>query len=160
MPRGITAKQPKRKARARRAPKYNRELVVTKADVLRMATELSGVGHPHDYIPEDAVIETKNCGRGKQFVIRWQGVPVDHTGYGAEPWTPESTAALAEVEGRAEHAAVGAAALALALGRVAGNFGLPLEELLQMARRASFLPSPRPGQPVAHDLHVLSCVPT
>ena len=94
MPRGITAKQPKRKARARRAPKYNRELVVTKADVLRMATELSGAGHPHDYIPEDAVIETKNCGRGKQFVIRWGGVPVDHTGYGAEPGTPESTAAL------------------------------------------------------------------
>ena len=43
---------------------------------------------------------------------------------------------LVRAAGRVGAANVGAAALALALGRVAGNFGLPLEELLQMARGA------------------------
>lgn len=43
---------------------------------------------------------------------------------------------LVRAAGRVGAANVGAAALALALGRVAGSFGLPLEELLEMARGA------------------------
>ena len=92
MPKGKTAKQSEKGPRGRQRP-HNRELRLTAKDVLRMAAELSGAGHPHDYIPADAIIEAQKVGRGQRYVIRWHGVPTDHPGYGAEPGTPEARAA-------------------------------------------------------------------
>lgn len=94
MPRGRTAKQTKKGGPRGRYKKHNRELKLTAKDVLSMARELAGAGHPHDFIPADAVVEAQKCGRGQRYVIRWRGVPTDHPGYQAEPGTPEARAAM------------------------------------------------------------------
>lgn len=95
MPRGRTAKQTKKSGPRGRHKKHNRELKLTAKDVLSMARELAGAGHPHDFIPADAVIEAQKVGRGQRYVIRWHGVPQDHPGYGADPNTDAFADALA-----------------------------------------------------------------
>jgi hypothetical protein len=124
MPRGRTAEQTKKGGPRGRHKKHNRELRLTAKDVLAMARELAGAGHPHDFIPADAAIATQKCGRGHRYVIRWHGVPTDHPGYGAEPGTSEARAAMESLTMRD----LAEAGVDVTVSHPDENLGAPLRE--------------------------------
>jgi hypothetical protein len=76
-------KKPKRKY-VRRADR-NRVLELSLQDILDNARTLSGAGHLHDYIPEDAVVSFVTRNNRTTAVIRWKGYPQDAPDYGDDP---------------------------------------------------------------------------